>query len=214
MKIGIVGSGGVARTLGGKLASLGHEVKLGSRSPEKLADWLAGAGANASAGSFAEAAAHGEVVLNATAGVASLQALGAAGEANLEGKILIDVANPLDFSRGMPPTLTVANTDSLGEQIQRAFPRTRVVKALNTVNAVVMIDPQAVAGGEHHLPICGNDAAAKAQVAEWLEAWFGWKHILDLGDITASRGQEMWLPLWLRLMGALGTPRFNLRIVQ
>jgi predicted dinucleotide-binding enzyme len=214
MKIGIVGSGGVAKTLGGKLAAIGHEVKLGSRQPEKLKDWVAGAPGKASAGSFAEAAAYGEVVLNATAGAASLEALGTAGEANLAGKILIDVANPLDFSRGMPPALTVANTDSLGEQIQRAFPRTRVVKALNTVNAVVMIDPQAVAGGEHHLPICGNDAAAKAQVTEWLQAWFGWKHVLDLGDVTASRGMEMWLPLWLRLWGALGTPRFNLRLVQ
>jgi hypothetical protein len=214
MKIGIVGSGGVARTLGGKLASLGHEVMLGSRSPEKLEGWLGSAGSTASAGTFAEAAQHGELVLNATAGVASLEALRTAGEANLDGKVLIDVANPLDFSRGMPPTLTVANTDSLGEQIQRAFPHAQVVKALNTVNAVVMVEPQALADGEHHLFICGNDAGAKAQVSEWLMEWFGWRHVLDLGDITAARGMEMWLPLWLRLWGAVGTPRFNVRIVQ
>ena len=214
MRIGILGSGGVAKTLGGKLAGGGHEVKLGSRDPGKLAEWVAGAGGGASAGSFAEAAAYGEVVLNATAGVASLAALELAGAANLDGKVLVDIANPLDFSRGMPPTLTVVNTDSLGEQIQRALPRARVVKALNTVNASVMIAPESVAGGDHHLPICGNDAAAKAEVTEWLRDWFGWRHVLDLGDITAARGMEMWLPLWLRLWGALGTPSFNLKLVR
>jgi predicted dinucleotide-binding enzyme len=214
MKIGILGSGNVAKTLGGKLVSVGHEVKLGSRSPEKLADWAAGAGGGASAGSFAEAAAHGEVVVNATAGTGSLAALGLAGEDNLAGKVLIDVANPLDFSRGMPPSLTVVNTDSLGEQVQRAFPRARVVKALNTVNVSVMVAPEAVAGGDHHLFLCGNDAEARAQVAGWLGEWFGWKHVLDLGDLTAARGMEMWLPLWVRLWGALGTPAFNVRIVR
>lgn len=214
MRIGILGSGGVAKTLGGKLAAIGLDVKLGSREPAKLSGWLAGVEGTASAGSFADAAAHGEAVINATAGTGSLEALGLAGEANLAGKVLIDVANPLDFSRGMPPALTVVNTDSLGEQIQRAFPRARVVKALNTVNASVMIAPEAVGGGEHHLFLCGNDLAAKAQVTAWLAAWFGWKHLLDLGDITAARGMEMWLPLWLRLWGALGTPAFNVRVVR
>ena len=214
MRIGILGSGGVAKTLGGKLAGGGHEVKLGSRDPGKLAEWVAGAGGGASAGSFAEAAAHGEAVFNCTNGAGSLDALRLAGDASLRDQILVDVANPLDFSRGMPPTLTVVNTDSLGEQIQRALPQTRVVKALNTVNASVMIAPEAVAGGDHHLPICGNDAAAKAEVTAWLRDWFGWRHVLDLGDITAARGMEMWLPLWLRLWGALGTPSFNLKIVR
>src|SRR5215470_45541 len=132
MKIGIVGSGGVAKTLGGKLASLGHEVVLGTREPAKLADWCKEKGARA--GSAEEAARHGEVVINATAGTGSLSALASAGKSNLEGKILIDVANPLDFSKGMPPSLTVVNTDSLGEQVQRAYPGAFVVKALNTVN--------------------------------------------------------------------------------
>jgi 8-hydroxy-5-deazaflavin:NADPH oxidoreductase len=144
----------------------------------------------------------------------SLDALRAAGDRNLEGKILIDAGNPLDFSKGMPPVLSVCNDDSLGEQIQRAFPRARVVKALNTVTAGLMVDPAAVAGGEHDLFICGDDADAKAQVTGWLREWFGWRHVIDVGPISAARGTEMLLPLWIRLMGALGTPMFNFRIVQ
>jgi predicted dinucleotide-binding enzyme len=214
MRIGIVGSGQVARTLGGKLASGGHDVKLGTREPEKLRDWISGAKGTVSAGSVEAVAKHGEVVLNATAGTGSLAALESAGRANLEGKILIDVANPLDFSKGMPPTLTIVNTSSLGEEIQRVFPGASVVKALNTVNADVMIAPDSVAGGDHHLFICGNDAAAKERVTAWLKEWFGWRHVLDLGDITAARGTEMYMPLWLRLWGAVGTPHLNVKVVK
>jgi predicted dinucleotide-binding enzyme len=225
MKIGILGSGVVCQTLGGKLASSGHAVVLGTRSPEELAqkrghgqtslgDWLKQAGANARVGTFAEAAAHGETVINATGGMVSLEALKLAGEKNLEGKVLIDAANPLDFSKGMPPTLSVCNTDSLGEQIQRALPRVKVVKALNTITAGLMIDPSAVGGGEHHQLICGDDAEAKRRVTEWMRDWFGWRHVLDLGPIGAARGTEMYLPLWLRLWGALGTPLLNIRVVQ
>ena len=153
-------------------------------------------------------------MINATSGTVSLEALRLAGEQNLRGKILIDVSNPLDFSKGMPPTLTVCNTDSMGEQIQRAFPDAKVVKTLNTTNVNVMVDPAQVAGGDHDLFVSGNDAAAKARVTELLRQWFGWRTVIDLGDITTARGVEMLLPVWLRLMGALGTPLFNFKIAR
>ena len=225
MKIGILGSGVVGQTLGAKLAAGGHDVVLGTRTPQELAakrglgktslgEWLEKAGANARVASFADAARHGEVVINATGGMVSLDALRAAGEANLDGKVLIDAGNPLDFSKGMPPTLSVCNDDSLGEQIQRAFPRARVVKALNTVTAALMVSPNAVAGGDHHLFICGDDAGAKVLVKDWLRDWFGWQHVIDVGPIGAARATEMVLPLWIRLMGTFGTPMFNFRIVR
>jgi 8-hydroxy-5-deazaflavin:NADPH oxidoreductase len=206
----------VGQTIGGKLAELGHEVKMGSRESgnEKAVEWAAGAGESASEGSFADAAQFGEVVVNATAGTASLEALEAAGAENLSGKVLIDVANPLDFSQGMPPSLSVCNTDSLGEQIQRAFPEARVVKALNTMNTAVMVEPGSLAESANVF-VCGNDDEAKARVIELLES-FGWLSgdVVDLGDIAAARGTEMYLPLWLRMMGALDTPQFNIRIVR
>jgi predicted dinucleotide-binding enzyme len=214
MKIAIFGTGTVGATLGGKLVTLGHEVMMGSRTrdnPKALA-WVKAAGGKASQGTFAEAAAFGEIVLNATAGAHSLAALQAAGARALANKILIDASNPLDFSKGMPPTLTTCNTDSVAEQLQRAFPDARVVKALNTTTADVMVDPS-ILPGETDMFISGNDAAAKAQVTELLGSWFGWKHVHDLGDITAARGQEMFVIFWVRLYGALGTPRFNLHAV-
>jgi predicted dinucleotide-binding enzyme len=224
MKIGILGSGIVGQTLGAKLADLGEDVVLGTRSPGKLDhkrgmgasldDWLANTKGKGRVATFAEAAAHGEIVINATSGTGSLEALKLAGAQNLSGKIVIDVANPLDFSRGMPPTLTVSNTDSLGEQIQRAFPDAKVVKTLNTMNTFVMVDPARVAGGDHDVFVSGNDAAAKARVTELLKRWFGWRNVIDLGDITTSRGAEMLLPVWVRLMGVLGTPMFNFKIVK
>ena len=167
-----------------------------------------------SEGSFADAASFGEVVFNCTAGVHSLDALEAAGAGNLAGKVLVDVANPLDFSQGMPPKLSVCNTDSLGEQIQRAFPEARVVKALNTLNCLVMVDPARVPG-EHDIFISGNDEGAKAQVCELLGS-FGWpaERIVDLGDITGARGAEMYLLLWLRLFGAVQTGDFNVKVVR
>ncbi len=132
---------------------------------------------------------------------------------NLVGKILVDISNPLDFSKGMPPFLSVCNTDSLGEQIQRAFPGARVVKTLNSVNSGVMVNPSLVPG-DHDMFISGNDAAAKGKVAEILKEWFGWKSVIDLGDITGARSQEMILPLWLRLMGIYKTPNFNFKVVK
>lgn len=214
MKIGVFGSGMVGQAIAGKLAELGHEVMVGTRNPAKLQDWLGEIGGNAQAGSLAAAAAHGEILFNATNGGGSLEALALAGEVNLNGKILIDIANPLDFSQGMPPTLFVDNTDSLGEQIQRAYPQVRVVKTLNTVTASLMVNPSQLAGGDHHLFVSGNDAEAKAQVIDLLTAWFGWRQIIDLGDITTARGTEMYLPLWLRLWGALGTGLFNVKVVK
>lgn len=215
MRIGILGSGAVARTLGGALVQLGHDVKLGSRTAanETSAAWARARGARGSTGAFADAASFGELVFNCTAGTASLDALEAAGAANLRGKILVDLANPLDFSKGMPPTLAVCNIDSLGEQIQRWFPDVRVVKVLNTVTCEVMVNPALVPGG-HDLFLCGNDAEAKRTVTGYLREWFGWTSVIDLGDITAARGMEMYLPLWIRLMTALGTHRFNVRVVR
>jgi predicted dinucleotide-binding enzyme len=144
----------------------------------------------------------------------SLDALHRSGEANLNGKILIDISNPLDFSKGMPPSLSVCNTDSLGEQIQRKFPEVKVVKTLNTVTASLMVNARQLADGEHHIFLSGDDSTAKSQVSEWLMSWFGWKHILDLGDITTARGPEMYLPLWLRLWGELGTGVLNIQVVR
>jgi hypothetical protein len=167
-----------------------------------------------SLGTFAQAAAFGDLAFNCTNGAGALDALEMAGEANLNGKILVDISNPLDFSRGMPPSLTVCNTDSLGEQIQRTFPGIKVVKTLNTVNAFLMVDAHLVADGEHHMFLCGNDAEAKAEVGKILKDWFGWRNVLDLGDITNARAMEMYLPLWLRLMGAVGAPIFNILVVK
>jgi predicted dinucleotide-binding enzyme len=228
MDIGIIGSGRVAQTLATKLLELGHSVTISSRDTTKakdLGDWgtipsaeqFAAAqrelGGAATAGSFADAAAHGEVVINATNGGHSLEALAAAGAANLAGKILLDVANPLDFSKGMPPTLLFCNTESLGERIQAAFPDASVVKSLNTVTAQIMTDPGQLTEATTMF-VSGNDQKAKDWIQrEPLEHWFGWEQVLDLGDITAARGQEMWMPLWLRVMGAAGTAAFNLRIV-
>ena len=225
MRVAVLGTGGVGQTLAAMVASLGHEVMMGTRDVRAaLARTEAGWGAKVLSewhaehpevklGTFAEAAGHGEVVFNATAGLASVEALEAAGARNLDGKILIDVANPLDFSAGMPPTLFVCNTDSLGEQIQRAFPGTKVVKTLNTVNSGVMVDPSQVAGGDHHIFVSGNDPDAKAEVTRILKDWFGWKNVLDLGDISSARGPEMLLALWLRLSMSLQTPQATIKVV-
>jgi hypothetical protein len=211
-RIGVLGTGVVGRTIASKLVELGHEVCLGSRSAgnERARAWVEEAGERASEGSFADAAAFGEQLFNCTPGVHSLEALEAAGAERLAGKLLVDVANPLDFSRGMPPTLAIVNDDSLGERIQREFPAAGVVKALNTVNAALMVDPGQVEG-QHAIFICGDDVEAKDEARELLRS-FGWREIIDLGDITAARAMEMYLPLWLRLMGALETPLFNIEI--
>jgi len=201
VRIGVLGTGVVGTTIAGKLRDLGHEVLIGSRT------------AGDDAVPFADAAAHGELVFNCTNGVAALDALNAAGAENLAGKVLVDVTNALDFSQGGPPLVGVSIDDSLGERIQRSFPEARVVKALNTMNANVMVDPGLVPG-EHNVLVSGNDDEAKARVVELLES-FGWpaEQILDLGDITGARGQELYVALWVRLMGVAGSPTFNFHLV-
>ena len=216
MHIAVLGTGMVGATIATKLVELGHDVTLGSRTIDnpKAAAWLASVGGKGKLATFADAAAGAELAFNCTAGVASLEAMALAGAANLKDKILVDVANPLDFSNGMPPRLSICNDSSLGEQIQAALPDTRVVKSLNTVNANLMVDASELPG-EHVMFVAGNDAEAKRFVEHTiLREWFGWRRVLDLGDITASRGTEMYLPLWLRMWGALGTASFNLGIVE
>jgi len=199
MRIGMLGTGVVGQTLEAKLTELGHDVKVGSRDPER---------------SFEAAASHGEIIFNATGGSVSLNALRMAGAANLARKVLIDVSNPLDFSGGFPPTLTVCNTDSVAEQIQREFPDARVVKALNTMNAGVMTNPDLVPG-DHNVFIAGDDEAAKTEVQSLLVA-FGWPaaRVMDLGGLDAARGMEMYLPLWLRMFQAAGTPQINIAVMR
>lgn len=227
MKIAVLGTGMVGRTLATKLVALGHDVLIGTRDPKNTlartekdqmgnppyAEW-AKENSKVKLATFAEAAAHGEVVFNALNGNATLDALRAAGESNLAGKILVDISNPLDFSQGFPPSLFVSNTDSLGEQVQKALPQTKVVKTLNIVNAYLMVDPRQLASGDLTMIVSGNDAAAKTTVTGILKDWFGWKDVIDLGDISTARGTEMLLPAWVRLWGALKTPMFGFRVVR
>lgn len=207
----------VGSTIGSKLIELGHTVMMGSRTADngKAMAFVHQHQGKASAGTFADAAAFGEIIFNCTAGVASIEALTLAGEANLDGKIIVDLSNPLDFSKGMPPTLTIVNTNSLGEEIQQTFPKARVVKTLNTMWCGIMVNPALINGGDHNLFICGNDANAKETTTGLLRS-FGWQeqHILDLGDITKARGTEMYLPLWLSIYGASGSGAFNIKIVH
>jgi predicted dinucleotide-binding enzyme len=216
VRIGVLGTGAVGRTIGSKLVELGHEVTMGSRSPdnESATEWASEAGQNAAHGTFEDAAAVGELVFNCTAGTASLEALAAAGADNLNGKLLIDVSNPLDFSAGFPPSLSVMGGDSLAEQIQRAHPGARVVKTLNTMNCEVMVDPGRVPG-DHDVFVCGDDEGAKAEVRELLQS-FGWAagSIVDLGELSAARGTEAYVLLWVRLYGALGTGDLNIKVVR
>jgi predicted dinucleotide-binding enzyme len=215
-KLAVLGTGAVGHAIGSKLIALGHEVMMGSRSAgnDKAAAWAAGAGAKASTGTFADAAQFGEILFNCTSGQGTMLALNAAGADNLRDKILIDISNPLDFSKGMPPSLSTAAGDSLAEEIQRAFPRTRVVKSLNTVTCTVMVDPGKIGGGDHEIFVCGNDAAAKAQVTTILRDWFGWQRIVDFGDITGARAVEAYVLFWVRAWGAIGTAEFNVRFVR
>ena len=224
MKIGIIGAGSVGQTFAAALAAKGHDVVIGIRkvNDEELAkprnwaqplnEWVKTT--KAKVGTFAEAAKHGEILFNVTSGSVSIDALNLAGVENMNGKILVDVANPLDFSNGMPASLypNLSNTWSLGEEIQKHFPDVKVVKAFNTVAAAVMVDASLVKQ-DHDLFISGNDESAKATVSKLAKEQFGWKHIIDLGDISGSRSQEALLHIWLRLWGVKGTPMFNLHVV-
>jgi len=215
MKFGILGTGMVGTTIGSKLIQNGHEVMMGSRTAtnEKAAAWTQANGKHASQGTFADAAGFGELIFNCTGGMVSLEALTSACADNLEGKIIADISNPLDFSKGFPPTLTVCNTDSVAEQIQRAFPNSKVVKTLNTMNCNIMVNPSLVPG-DHDVFVSGNDAGANEKVITILKSEFGWKSVIDLGDITSARGPEMMMPVWLRLYGVLKTGNFNYKIVK
>ncbi len=215
MKIGVLGTGMVGEAIGTKLVQLGHSVKMGSRTAnnDKAAAWVKQNGDKTSQGTFAEAAAFGEILFNCTSGKASLDALQLARAENLKGKVLIDIANPLDFSHGVPPSLLVCNTDSLGEQIQRAFPEAKVVKTLNTMNCNLMVNP-GLLKDDHLVFVSGNDAEAKATVTMILKDWFGWQSVIDLGDITTARGTEMVLPLWVSLLSKVGSPVFNFKLVK
>jgi predicted dinucleotide-binding enzyme len=225
MNIAVLGTGMVGQALAGRLDALGHSVVVGTRDPQAtqartepdgmgnppFSAWHAQHPAVGLA-TFAEAAAGADLVFNASFGEAALELLRLAGAENLAGKVLVDIANPLDFSAGFPPTLFVKDTDSLGEQIQRAFPETKVVKTLNTLNASLMVEPKTL-GESSTVFVSGEDAAAKAVVVEILES-FGHEDVIDLGGIETARGTEMLLPIWLQLMGRLGTPQFNFKIVR
>jgi predicted dinucleotide-binding enzyme len=214
MQIGVLGSGITAQTIGSKLIQLGHEVMLGSRdeaNPPSVVWAKDQGGQHALYGTFMNTAAFGEIIFNCTLGSASMDALEQAGAENLKDKILIDTSNPLDRTTDMW-TLTVCNTDSLGEQIQRAYPETRVVKTLNTVNANVMVDPAKLLE-QTHVFVSGNDIEAKAMVVRILRDWFGWKQIIDLGGIESSRSVEMYVLLWHSLRNAISSQRFNIKVV-
>lgn len=212
----MLGTGEVGRTIASRLVELGHEVRMGSRDAanERASEWASAAGKGAGHGTFADAASFGDLVFNCTSGGVSVAALEQAGEENLRGKVLVDVSNSLDFSRGRPPSLSVVNTDSVAEQIQRRFPDARVVKTLNTVNNQVMVRPSIVPGA-HDVFVAGDDEAAKDEVKGLLES-FGWprESILDLGGIEAARGPEAYLILWLRLMGPMEGSAFNIHVVR
>jgi len=225
MNIAVLGTGMVGQAIAGRLHDLGHSVVVGTRDPRAtlartepdqmgnppFSAWH-GAHTGVELATFADAAARAELVVNASSGSATLEVLQQAGADNLAGKVLVDVANPLDFSAGFPPTLSVKDTDSLGEQVQRAFPQARVVKALNTLNASLMVDPRSL-GQSSTVFVSGEDADAKAAVVDLLES-FGHDDVIDLGGLETARGTEMLLPIWLRLMGALGTAQFNFKVVR
>jgi predicted dinucleotide-binding enzyme len=213
-KIAVLGTGDVGQRIGTKLVQLGHEVRLGSRSAtnEKALAWAKEVGERGAPATFADAAAFAdELVFFCVSGAATKDVLAAASGA-LKGKVLVDLSNPLDFSKGFPPSLSVCNTSSLGEEIQAELPDVRVVKTLNMVANPVMVNPGALPEATDLL-LCGNDAGAKAKVTELLRS-FGWERVTDLGDMTNARGLEAWLLLWTRLYGKLGTGMFNIRIVR
>lgn len=219
MKIAVLGTGMVGDTIGSRLIGVGHEVKMGSRTAdnEKAKAFVAKHVGKASAGTFADAAAFGEIIFNCTAGAASVEALKMAGVTNIGEKIIVDIANPLDFSKGAPPSLlpTLNNTHSLGEEIQKNFPSAKVVKTLNTMWCGLMVNPAMISGGDHTNFICGNNDGAKQKVKEILNE-FGWRNenILDLGDISSARGTEAVLPIWLRIWQATQNGAFNFKVVS
>lgn len=216
MKFGILGTGMVGATIGTKLVQIGHNVMMGSRTPDnpKATEWAANNGSAATHGTFADAAAFGDIVFLCTAGSVSLEALRLAKPDNLRGKILVDVTNPLNFSQKSGPSLYIAGgMDSLSEQVQRTASGAYVVKALNMVTADVMVEPDKI-GGSHDTFIAGNDDVAKTKVTTLLKEGFGWQNVHDLGDLSGARAMEGYLLLWIRLWNRLGTPYFNIHIAK
>jgi hypothetical protein len=225
MNIAVLGTGMVGQAIAGRLQELGHDVVVGTREPEATLSrtepdgmgnppfrvWHA-AHPGVAVATFPDAAAGADLVVNATNGAAALDVLGLARAENLSGKVLVDISNPLDFSNGFPPTLFVKDTDSLGEQIQRAFPEAKVVKTLNTLNASLMVSPKSL-GESSTVFVSGDDVGAKATVVALLES-FGHDDVIDLGPLETARGTEMILPVWLRIMRALGTGAFNFKVVR
>jgi len=223
MKVGIIGSGVVGQTLGLKLVELGHDVVLGTRDPGKLdekknftgtiREWAEKVKGKAKVVTFREAAAHGDLLISATSGTISVEALKLAGADKVGTKPLIDTANELDFSKGMPPRVLASQDNCLAEKIQAAFPNLQVVKSLNTISALVMTNPKALNGGDHTIFVCGNDAGAKTKVSDLLKS-FGWSDVLDLGDVSQARGPEMYMAMWVRLWGATQTGMLNVKVAR
>jgi 8-hydroxy-5-deazaflavin:NADPH oxidoreductase len=219
MRVAVLGTGGVGRTLATAIAEAGDEVVIGTRDPGASLSTstelrtLLDTHKSTCVWTFDEAAVGADLAMLCVSGTSAVEVATIAAP-SLEGTVLIDLTNPLDFSGGFPPRLTVCNTDSLGEQVQRAAPAARVVKAFNTMAVEVMVAPGRVAGGEHDLFVCGEDAAAKTEVARFARERFGWESIVDLGGIEAARGTEMYLALWTRALAALGTREFNIRLVR
>lgn len=213
MKFAVLGTGMVGDAIGTKLVALGHEVRMGAREATnaRAAAWVAARGEAASQGTFADACRFGEIVFLCTAGAAAESVVREAASA-LDGKIVIDVTNPLDFSRGMPPSLFTSRDESLGEIVQRAAPGARVVKTLNTVNCQLMVDASRL-GGDHAAFLSSDDEEAKRTVHALLREGFGWRQVVDLGPLATARATESYLPLWLSLWGALGTADFNVAVV-
>ncbi len=230
MNIAVLGTGTVGQTLSSKLLELGHNVVMGTRNVAEtkskttkdgygnpgIGEWIK-SNPGIKLATFREAIAFGQLIINATQGGKSLEALKAGNPGDLDGKIIVDIANPLDFTRGMPPLLMpeLSNTTSLGEEIQKAFPQSHVVKTLNTMWCGLMINPSMVSSGDHHNFLCGNNPEAKLEVRKLLDQ-FGWKeeNLIDLGDITSARGTEMILPIWLRVMNVKQNGAFNFKVVS
>jgi Predicted dinucleotide-binding enzymes len=227
MNITVLGTGMVGQTVSKRLVELGHKVTMGTRNPDStlsrtepdrmtgitFSEWHK-ANPQVCLVTFSESVKGADLIINATSGFASLEVLEMAGESALDGKVLLDISNPLDFSKGLPPSLFVCNTDSLGEQIQNRFSGLKVVKSLNTMNAYIQMNP-GLLPGDHNVFISGNDKGAKAIVKDLLIS-IGWREqtIIDLGDITSARGTEMLLPIWVRLWSTFGNINFNFHIQQ
>lgn len=209
MQIAILGTGAVGPALGKALTAAGHHVTIGTRDPEQTRAREQWAGIDLPLAAYQDLDA--EVLINATSGMGSLPALKGVGDA-LNGKVVIDTSNALDFSHGFPPSLFISNTDSLAEQLQRELPAARLVKMFNTMANEVMVNPRGL-GDDSTVFIAGNDAAAR-QTAASLAADLGWRDVFDLGDLTAARGLEMYLPLWVRIYGQLGRAEFNIKLVR